>query len=341
MPGLLSKQKKHRLNAYTIVCIVFTLLIVFNGAARADQVFRLGTGGSDGTYFPIGSLIAVAINDKRMETETGERLLVIPQRSNGSVANLVDMSEGLLEAGLAQADVVNLAYHGRGQFENIPAYRNLRTVGTLYHESVHLVARTDSEINALSDLKGKRVSVDELGSGTQLDVEPILAAHNLSFEDIQPIYLKPVDSIERMRRGLLDAFFVIAGYPLSGIQKLVDDGVGRVLSLQGENIKKLTDDYLYFTKQIIPEGIYANESEIPTLSVPAQIIVREDISEDTIYEITRILWNRDTLHSLASGHSKGAEIKAGKALQGIGIPLHKGAARYYREAGFDLSSVPQ
>ena len=341
MPGVLSKQQKRGVSQYAIVCIVLALFFNCLGVARADQVFRFGTGGSDGTYFPIGSLIAAAINEKRVRTESGEQLLVIPQRSSGSVANLVDMSEGLLEAGLAQADVVNLAFHGEEQFENMSAYRNLRTVGTLYHESVHLVVRADSEINEVSDLRGRRVSVDELGSGTQLDVEPILAAFNLSFEDIQPIYLKPVDSIERMRRGLLDAFFVIAGYPLSGIKKLADDGVGRVISLQGENVEKLTDDYLYFTTQIIPKGIYSNELEIPTLSVPAQIIVREDISEHTIYQITKILWNSDTLNSLASGHSKGSEIEAGKALQGIGIPLHRGAARYYREVGFDLNSVPQ
>ena len=93
--------------------------------------------------------------------------------------------------------------------------------------------------------------------------------------------------------------------------------------------------------QIIPVGIYSNETEIPTLSVPAQIIVREDISEKTIYEITKVLWSRDTLRSLASGHLKGAEIKAIKAIEGIGIPLHKGAERYYREVGFDLNTLPK
>ena len=344
MPDLSSErtiQTVRKVNRYTIVCFVLAVLFVYHGSVRADQVFRFGTGGSDGAYFPIGSLIAVAINNKQMRTESGEMLTVLPQRSNGSVANLVDISEGLLEAGLAQADVVNLAYHGKGQFENISGYKNLRTVGTLYHESVHLVVRADSEINDLSDLKGKRVSVDELGSGTQLDVEPMLAAYSLSFDDIQPIYLKPVDSIERMRRGLLDAFFVIAGYPVSGVKKLVEDGIGRVVSLQGEPIDKLIYDYDYFTMQIIPAGIYSNGSEIPTLSVPAQIIVREDISENTIYEITKILWSRDALQSLASGHLKGAEIKAIKAIEGIGIPLHKGAERYYREVGFDLNTLPK
>ena len=323
-------------------CVVLLCCYAFFSTAtvRADETFRFGTGGTAGSYFPIGSLIAVAINRKRIQTYSGD-LVVLPQRSSGSVSNLADIAAGLLEGGLAQADVVSLAYGGNGQFKDIAVDTKLRTVGTLYLESMHLVVIAESNINGVADLAGKRVSVDELGSGTQLDVDPVLAAYGMTRDDIKPIYLKPVDSIDRMRRGLLDAFFVIAGYPVAGVKQLVEDGVGRVVNLEGDRITKLTEDYVYFTSHAIPENIYSNDTEIPTLSVPAQMIVHADISDDVVYEITKTLWSDSTLSALAAGHPRGADINAATALEGVSIPLHPGAVRFYKEQGYDNRSLVQ
>ncbi len=318
--------------------VALILCVLVLQTVNANEVIRFGTGGNEGSYFPVGSIIAVAINERRIKTEDGREIVVLPQRSNGSVANLNDISDNLLEMGLAQADVVSFAHAAVGQFEDTAVGESLRTVGTLYVESVHLVVTVDSGIEEFSDLAGKRVSVDELGSGTQIDVEPMLAAHEMTYEDIQAVYLKPVDSIERLREGQLDAFFMIAGYPIKGVKDLVDEGIGKVIGLEQEIIDQLTSEHLYFSRSVIPANIYANDSQTPTLGVPAQIIVNNELDESIAYEITKTLWSESTLKALAEGHPRGADIAAETALRGVAIPLHLGSFRYYQEQGI---SVPQ
>jgi len=137
----------------------------------ADAVIiRLGTGGSAGTYFPIGSLIAKAISGPvgihKDQTFYERELIAVAQRGTGSDSNVQDVSQGLLEAGLAQADIVHWAYTGSGPFENEPARDNLRGLASLYVESVHLIARSDAGITTINDLENKRVSLAEVGSGT-------------------------------------------------------------------------------------------------------------------------------------------------------------------------------
>lgn len=317
------------------------LLLIASTEVSAEQVVRFGTGGSDGSYFPVGSIVANEINMRSPECCGDESLLVLPQRSSGSVSNIKDLSGRLLEVALAQADVVNLAYQGIGQFEGDNLKDSLRTIGTLMQESVHLVVGINSGISSVSDLVGKRVSVDELGSGTQFDADLILKASDISPDSVKLIYLKPIDSIERLRRGQLDAIFIVSAYPVAGVQQLIEDGIGQVVSLSEDLISNLADEHLYFSAQSIPSEVYSTGEEVDTVSVAAQMIAHAGVPDDTVYEITSILWSEATLDALAAGHPRGGEINANKALQGVGIPLHAGALRYYREQNYDLSGLPQ
>jgi len=323
---------------YYILCLI---LMTSSAQLYAEQLIRFGTGGSAGSYFPVGSAIAKEINQRSVACCSDNPLLVIPQRSNGSVSNIRDLGDNLLEIALAQADVVSLAYQGMGQFEGVELKSVLRTIGTLYQESVHLVVAVDSNINSIADLTGKRVAVDELGSGTQFDAELILAASGMSSADVKPIYLKPADSIKRMRSGLVDAIFIVSAYPVVAVQKLIEDGVGQVVSLGNDLISDLANEHLYFSAQSIPPDIYAGDEEINTLSVSAQMIVRADLPTAAAYEITSTLWSDTTLRALLNSHPRGSDLVAGNALQGVGIPLHPGALRYYKEQNYDLSGVPR
>jgi len=313
------------------------VLIISSQTASAGEYFRFGTGGQEGTYLPIGSLIADAINKRKIKTsDDREELVMLPQRSNGSVANLEDISDGLLEGGLAQADTINQVYQGNTHVSGNSAKATLRTVGALYLESVHLVVAVDSGIDSIEDLQGMRVSVDELGSGTQVGVETLMDTIGLTRDNVSMIHLKPDDSIDRMRLGKLDAFFMIAGYPLEAVKALVDEGVGRVVSFTPEVVDQLADEYLYISKNSIPSGVYSNDSDILSLGVSAQMIVRANIDTETVYQITKTLWSRDTLATLKEGHPRGGDIRPSTALQGLSIPLHEGARRYYLEQGYDI-----
>ncbi len=317
---------------------LIAMMLVFTPPANSQpDLFRIGTGGSSGAYFPIGSLIARGISGgpESVQKKGFElpNLLALAQRSNGSAANVSDIGDGLLEAGLAQADVVHWAFNGAGPFSDAAPMSNLRTIGTLYFESLHLVVRADSDIVGLKDLLGKLVSVDEVGSGTQLNVRHILKTQGLGLEDIKTVYLKPIDAIDRLRRKQLDAFFVVAGYPVAGVSELVADGVGRIVPIFGPDIRSLQSSFPFFIVDKIPANTYGNARDVETLAVPAQLVVRADLDDELVYRIAGLLWSDETLKLLGEGHPKASEMSFLSALVGLSAPLHPGAEKYYQEHG--------
>ncbi len=318
--------------------------ITWQSAAGADDAFqllRIGTGGSAGTYYPIGTLIAQALSDPPYGTggppnHRGQTppLLVLAQRANGSVANATELGLGLLEAGLVQADVAHWAHHGTGPFANRRAVPGLRAVATLYPESLHLVARTQSGIRAVTDLYRQRVALDEPGSGTLIDVIRVLAAFGLGVDDIEPVYLKPIDAITRLRADELDAFFIIAGYPIRAVAELLEDGDGTLVPIAGPAVDRLLRDSPFFSRDTIAPNAYPSiDTPVDTVAVGAQLLVRADLDVPLIYRLTQRLWSLDTQTLLTAGHPKGRQIRLETALEGISIPLHPGAAHYYQEAG--------
>lgn len=330
---------KHRYTSLLsgVLVLAFALLRPVSAQFPDDQVypFRIGTGGNAGTYFPIGSLIARGISGRaavqNCEKCPRSEILALAQRSNGSAANVNDIGAGLLESGLSQADVVHWAYNGAGAFSGVEPISNLRTIATLYFESLHLVVHVDSGITEMSDLVGKRVSVDEVGSGTQLNVEYVLQSQGIEGEDLQTVYLKATDAIDRLRRQQLDAFFIVAGYPVAGVSELIENGIGRIVPIDSPDISALLREYPFFTIDEIPVNTYGNDEKVETLAVPAQLIVSADMDEDLVYQITALLWSEVTLNLLSQGHPKGREVKFSTALVGLSAPLHPGAERLYRE----------
>jgi TRAP transporter TAXI family solute receptor len=296
-------------------------------AAQAPAFFRIGTGGTAGTYYPVGGLLANAISQP-------PQLVLTAQASNGSVANVNAVASGALEAGFSQADVAYWAFTGTGLFEGKPKLADLRLLANLYPESIHLVTAKAAGIASLADLKGKRVSLDEPGSGTLVDARIILGAAGLAEDDVEPEYLKPNQAAERMRDGGLDAFFFVGGYPTSAITELAATGGGVTLvPIAGEAAGKITAEYSFFSPDVIPEGTYQGVSRTETLAVGAQWITSAKVSADTVYAVTKGLWSDKARAALDAGHAKGKLIRRETALEGTAIPVHDGAQRFYVEAG--------
>ncbi|MFT4728411.1 MAG: TRAP transporter TAXI family solute receptor [Granulosicoccus sp.] len=183
---------------------------------------------------------------------------------------------------------------------------------------------------------GRSVTVDEVGSGTLLDVTPILNVYGLTYDDVKIVYLKPTDAMDRIRQGQLDAFLSIAGYPISGVSELVQEGKATIISIEDAAVVELLEAYPFFTADIIPAQTYSNTSSVSTLAVPAQWVVDAGLDDALIYTITKALWNKSTLNILAEGHPKGHKVSIKSALDGLGIPLHPGAEMYYRELGMAI-----
>lgn len=308
--------------------------------AQEPQFFRIGTGGVAGTYYPIGGMIAHAISNPpgaRPCSQGGScgppGLIMIAQSANGSVSNVRGIQQGQLESGFVQSDVAYWAYTGTGTFADREPIGELRTIASLYPESIHIVVRSDSPIRNIEDLRGKRVCLDEPGSGTLIDAELVLREYGISKRDIDPEYMKPDLAIQRIRERKLDAFFIVAGYPARAISELAQDTGLRLLPIDGPVAERLVSKYRYFSRDRIPDDVYQGVGSTATISVGAQWLVSATVDNELVYQITSALWNQNTRLLLDNGHRKGQSITLETALKGIAVPLHPGAKKYYDDIG--------
>lgn len=299
--------------------------------AQAPTFFRIGTGGTGGTYYPVGGLIANAISGADGKGVPG--LVATAVATNGSVANINAIQGGSSESGFTQSDVAFWAYTGTGLYEGKPKVQDLRLLATLYPETIHLVARKDAGIKSVADLKGKRVSLDEPGSGTIVDSRLMLAAFGLTEKDIKAEYLKPGPASDRLKDGALDAYFFVGGYPTGAISELATSAGITLVPITGPETDKLLSEYKFFARDTVPAGTYKDVPETQTISVNAQWVTSAKQPDDLVYKIVKALWSEDARKLLDAGHAKGKLIQVKTATTGLGIPLHPGAEKFYREAG--------
>ncbi len=313
------------------------------GAAAAQEMtfFTIGTGGTGATYYPLGGVIANAVSNPPGSRPCGEGgscgvpgLVAVAQSSRGSVNNVNGIHSGLFDSGFSQSDVAYWAYTGTGVFDGQEPMEQLRAIAALYPEHIHLVARADAGIDSVDDLAGRRVSLDEPGSGTYVDALIILDAYGLSEQDIEAAYMKPGPAADALRDGQLDAFFIVAGYPTGAVLDLASSADITLVPIAGDPAAQIIEAYGFFSADPIPAGTYDGiDQDTETLALGAQWITSAEQDEALVYEITRALWNDNTRRLLDVGHGKGTAVTLDTALTGIGIPLHPGAARFYREAG--------
>ena len=294
-------------------------------ALAQARFFRIGTGGTGGTYYPVGGLIANAIS--------GPTLNLSAVATNGSVANVNQIVGGSLESGFSQADVATWAYTATGIYEGKPKVEELRGIANLYPESVHIVVKKGLNIKSVSDLKGKRVSLDEPGSGTLVNAKAILAAFGVTERDIKPEYLKPQQSAEKLKDGAVDAFFSTTGYPQGAIAELAATTGIELAAIDGAGRDKILAQYKFFAADKIPDGAYKDVKGVDTIAVGAQWVTSAKQDAGLVYEVVKALWSDKTRAALDAGHAKGKVIRRETALAGVGIPLHPGAEKFYKEAG--------
>lgn len=300
----------------------------FGGGVSAQQkFFRIGTGGTAGTYYPVGGILANAISQP-------PNLVLTAVASNGSVANVNSILGGSLESGFSQADVAYWAYTGTGIWQGKPKAEDLRAIANLYPESIHLVARKGSGIKTVADLKGKRVSLDEPGSGTLVDARIILAGWGLKDSDVKAEYLKPNQAGDKMKDGAMDAFFFVGGFPAGAISELASTGAGiELVPIDGPNAAKILAQYKFFAGDEIPANTYKGVAAVKTVSVGAQWVTSAKVPADVVYTVVKGMWGDKARGALDAGHAKGKLIRKETALSGIGIPLHPGAEKFYKEVG--------
>src|SRR5215467_4278488 len=244
---------------------------------RAQQditFFRILTGGTVGTYFPIGGLIANAISNppgSRPCNDGGScgvpGLVATSVASNGSVANAAAIGAGSAQSGFVQSDVAFWAYNGTGIYQGRPKIDVLRAIANLYPESFQLVVRRGSGIKSVADLRGKRVSLDEPGSGTLVDARLILAAYGLSEKELKAEFFPAQQVADKLKEGAIDAFFNVSGWPQSAIADLAATVAIELVPIDGPPAEKLLRQYSFLGADEIPDDAYKGVSGVKTVSV--------------------------------------------------------------------------
>ena len=318
-------------------------LVTGPALAQDPTFFRIGTGGAGGTYFPIGGTIANGISappGSRPCEEGGQcgvpGLIAIAQSTTASVFNNAAVQNGELEAGLAAADVTREMYLGEGTFEGKP-HEKLRIVANLFPEDLHLVLPKGQKIANLGDLAGKRVGIAQAGSGTQVAVLKMLEAWGVTRDNMEEAELNNAQSAERLADGQLDAYFYAAGWPVAAMVQLASTKGMELHSFADEDLAKINELIPAYVPSVIPAGVYEGaDYDVHTPAVNALLIVSSDLSEELVYGITKALWNDNTRNLLDNGHAKGKQIRMETALNGVaglGVPLHPGAEKFYKEVG--------
>lgn len=321
-------MKKLRL----LVCALFLVGLFFSGQAlAADRIFfGIATGGTGGTYYPLGGMLAQMISNK-VEIG-GKKLSATAETGNASVANATLLSRKGIESAFVAADILDAAYKGIKQFDG-KNLKNIRALGALYPETVQLVIRAGAGVKTFKDLKGKSISSGSPGSGQWQLLGDLLAAHGMDRKkDIKEDYSSFSQSVEKIKDGNLDASLITAGTPTASVVELANHHDIMILPLTGPAIKELQKVQPYYADAILPANTYKGQTEdIKTIAVRAIWATHDQLDDDTAYNVVKALYeNTDTL---AKVHVKGKEISLDKALESVSIPVHPGAERYYREKG--------
>lgn len=311
------------------LCGLFLAMAMLLGAGgvQADDAKRLtlATGGTSGVYFPLGGAIGQTIGDK-----SDGKLSVTSQATGASGENMRLVEAGDVDIAIVQNDVADAAFNGSAPFKN--KLENVRALGRLYPEYLHVVATKDSGIKNLEDFKGKKISVGARGSGNEVNCRQIFNFYGLDYKNLDPIFLPYGETADQFKDRQLDGFVFTIGTPNPAIQDITTTQDVTFVPLEGAKADEVIAKFPFLVKDAIPAGTYkGQDSPVPTLSVQAMLVANKDMPEEVAYQITKLMY--ENTDAIARAHNKGSEIKAENARDGVTIPLHPGAERYFKEIG--------
>lgn len=316
---------KHRLYSFLLAAFAW----FFTQNIIADQFVTIGTGAVTGVYYPVGGAIASLINAKK----DVYHLKATVESTGGSVFNVNALMAGDLEIGVVQADRAYQAWNGLVEWAGKGKQTKLRSLFSLHPELVNLIVAEDAKIKSCADLKGKRIVVGEIGSGTTQNAKDALSTCGLSFSDISPESVKSAEGAKLLQDARIDGYFYTVGHP-NGAIKEAAVGSRKVSFVPFMAVDNLLKTYPYYVKSEVPVKEYPgvlNKENTPTFAVKATLLTSSEVDEKLVYAITKeVFENLDkfkSLHPALSGLTKEG------MLEGLVAPLHKGAEKYFREVG--------
>ncbi|MFI3227228.1 MAG: TAXI family TRAP transporter solute-binding subunit [Clostridia bacterium] len=311
-----------------IASLMASVLIVsalLTGCNTSEVNLTFDAGGTTGTYYPVGGVMATVLNDKM---DTCDLTVV---SSGASKTNIIDIEDGEAELAIVQNDVMYYAANGTDLFAEDGVFDSFSAVANIYAETCQIICTT--EINSVEDLVGKTINVGDAGSGVEFNATQILAAYGIDINtDITKVNGSFSDAADSLKDGKIDAAFVTAGAPTTAVVELALTKDVKLLSIDDAHADQLIADYPFYTKTIVPADTYNGISEdIQTVSVSAALIIANSVSEDVAYDLTKAMF--ENLSSLQDGHAKFLELSLESAVEGVPTAFHPGALKYYQEVG--------
>ncbi len=308
--------------------ILLAVLMLSLASCGGASVMTMGTGSPTGTYYAYGGVLGQYITNNAGITANAVS-------TGGSKDNIQGIENGDYQLGTVQSDVMHYAWNGTRSFETDGKAENFRTVAGLYAEAVQLVT-VNADIKSVADLKGKKVSIGAPGSGVYFNAMDVLDAAGIKLEEITPQYQNFDESADALKDGKIDAAFIVAGAPTPAITELsMTNANTRVVAIDGDIAKKLMQDNTFYSVYKIPANTYSNQTEeIVTVTVKATLIVSADASEDDVYKLTAAIF--DNKDAIKKEHAKGTELSLENATEGLTVPFHAGAAKYFKEQGIEV-----
>jgi len=300
-------------------------LVLTAPALAADQFINVLTGGTSGVYYPLG----VALGNIIGKALPGAKTSV--QATKASVENLNLLQAGRGEIAFTLGDSLSDAWKGNEEAGFKTPLKKLRGIAAIYPNYIQIVARADSGIKTLADLKGKKISVGAPKSGTELNARAILNAAGITYKDFAKVeYLPFGESVELMKNRQLDVTLQSAGLGVSSLRDLAAAMDIVVVAVPPEVIKKVGDPAYLVSS--IPANTYKGQTaDVPAAAVQNYLVTHDGVSNDLVYGMTKALWTN--LDQLVAAHSAAKAIELKNALVGMPLPLHPGAEKYYREVG--------
>lgn len=314
-----------RLSVLSVLLVMVIGVIAGCGGDSAGEkkFLNIATGGTAGTYYPIGGAMAEILNNNIQGMNASA------QSTGATVANINMLKEGSVDLAIVQNDITYYAANGIEMFKD-KKVDNLKGIATLYPETCQIVTLESTGIKSIADLKGKRVAVGAMGSGAEANARQILEAYGITYDDIDEQFLSFSEAASALKDGNVDAAFVTAGYPTAAVQDIASQNKVRLLPIEADKADALIAKYPFYTKVVIPAGTYAGfEEEVPGISVMAMLVCTDKVDEQLGYDITKALFSN--LDRIKAAHSVGKLITKEGAMEGMPIQMNAGAEKFFKE----------
>jgi uncharacterized protein len=313
---------------HAVLCVAVAAAAT-TAIAQQRVFFGIATGGTGGTYYPLGGMLAQLISNKA--TLDGKKITATAEAAGASVANAKLLGTKEIESAFVAADILDAAYNGKAQFDKQPI-KGLRALGALYPETVQLVTRADSGINSVKDLKGKSISSGAPGSGQYQLVTDLLKVNGLSRSDVKEDSSSFTQAMDKIKDGNLHATLITGGVPVAAITDAAQSHSLKIIPLGGPEVGALLKEQPYYTRVQLPANTYKGQTApVDTLAVMAVWTAHDGVPDNIAYEVTKALYENVAI--MGQVHVQGKNITLGNATAVGSVPLHPGAARYFKEKG--------